>query len=263
MDGIDVEVRRGATLVIVREISDGFRAHVRDRLAEYCYGATTVSEDSNFYSFDKTVAEFLRRYDPKSRMTQLGMAGELIVHVLMPLLHAELTSAAVYFNKEERSIKKGFDLTFLGSSETTIWYGEVKSGEVSAFSSADEKASELIAIAASSLSSMLDDVEHLSRWDAALNDTRLTLEGGFARTARELLRSDSETVRQGGAIAKRAVLAGTVMHELGHCVVTSVGLEQIVERISSGDEFADVRILVIQQDALDAVIEHLREVTNA
>jgi len=263
MDGIDVEVTEGATLVIVRTISKEFRAHVRERLAEYCYGAVTVSEDLTFYSFEKTVAEFLRRFDPKPRTTQLGMAGELIVHVLMPLLHAELTSAAVYFNKEERSIKKGFDLTFLGSDDTTFWYGEVKSGEVPESSSADEKAASLVELAASSLSSMLDDVDHLSRWEAALTDTRLTLEGGYAITARDLLRSDSETVRQGGAIKKRAVIAGAVMHELDHCEVTNEGMEQILEFISTGDDFADVRILVIQQDALEAVIEHLREVAIA
>lgn len=261
MEGIDVEVTEGATLVIVRAISEGFRTHVRERLAEYCYGAATVSEDLSFYSLEKTVGEFLRRFDPKSRMTQIGMAGELIVHVLMPVIHAELTSAAVYFNKEERSIKKGFDLTFLGSSDTTLWYGEVKSGEVSASSNADEKAVSLIEIAAASLTSMLDDANQLSRWDAALNDTRLTLEGGYARTARELLRSDSETVRQGDTIEKRAVLAGTVIHELDHCEVTNEGIKQILDLVSAESDFTDVRILVIQQDAIESIIEYLREVT--
>lgn len=260
VDGIEVESMNGATLVIVRAISDAFRLHVRDRLAEYCYGATTVSEDTGFYSFEKTVAEFLERYNPKPRKTQLGMAGELIVHVLMPLLHAELTSAAVYFNKEERSIKKGFDLTFLGSSESAIWYGEVKSGEVSSSSNADAKAAALIDVAASSLSSMLEDVSLLSRWDAALIDTRLTLELGLATTARDLLRSDSETVRVGGALTKRVLLAGAVMHELGHCVVSTAGVERIVETIASSELFSEAKILVIQQEALEAIIEHLREV---
>lgn len=260
VDGIEVERVDGATIVIVRAISDEFRLHVRDRLAEYCYGATTVGEDTAFYSFEKTVAEFLERYNPKPRKTQLGMAGELIVHVLMPLLHAELTSAAVYFNKEERSIKKGFDLTFLGSSESAIWYGEVKSGEVSSNSNADAKAAALIDVAASSLSSMLEDVSLLSRWDAALIDTRLTLELGLAKTARDLLRSDSETVRAGGALTKRVLLAGAVMHELGHCVVSTAGVEKIVETIASSELFSEAKILVIQQEALEAVIEHLREV---
>jgi hypothetical protein len=263
VDGIEVERVQGATLVIVRAISDDFRTHVRDRLAEYCYGATTVSEDTEYYSFEKTVTEFLERYDPKPRKTRLGMAGELIVHVLMPLLHAELTSAAVYFNKEERSIKKGFDLTFLGSSESAIWYGEVKSGEVGSGSSADDKAAALIDIAASSLSSMLDDVSLLSRWDAALIDTRLTLELGLAKSARELLRSDSETVRKGGPITKRVLLAGAVMHEFGHCTITAVGAEKIGETIASSGQFSEAKILVIQQDALEALIDYLREVANA
>lgn len=263
VDGIEIEHVQGATLVIVRAVSDDFRTHVRERLAEYCYGATTVSEDTEFYSFEKTVAEFLERYDPKPRTTRLGMAGELIVHVLMPLLHVELKSAAVYFNKEERSIKKGFDLTFLGPSESTVWYGEVKSGEVASHSNSDEKAASLIDSAASSLASMLDDVTHLSRWDAALIDTRLTLEFGLAKTARELLRSDQDTVRKGGALSKRVLLAGAVMHELSHCIVTTRGVEKIVESIASINQFSETKILVIQQDALEAVIEHLRELTNA
>lgn len=262
MDGIEIERVNGATLVIVRDISEGFRVHVRERLAEYCYGASTVSENASFYSFEKTVAEFLTRFDSKPLKTKIGMAGELIVHVLMPLLHDDLTSAAVYFNKEERSIKKGFDLTFLSSAVGAIWYGEVKSGGVAEGSTADDKAADLVSLAGTSLSSMLDDVDHLSRWDAALIDTHLTLEGGFAKTARDLLRSDSEAVRKGGTIVKRAVLAGAVMHEMGHCVVSSDATQKIVESIKSTAAFAEAKILVIQQDALEAVIEHLREVAH-
>ncbi|MBN8207091.1 hypothetical protein JF550_14155 [Microbacterium esteraromaticum] len=263
MEGMEVDRLGAGTLVIVRDISDEFRSHIRERLAAYCYGATVVSEDASFYSFEKTVAEFMRRYDPKPHATKIGMAGELVVHVLMPLLHEELISSAVYFNKEERSIKKGFDLTFLGADDSEIWYGEVKSGEVTAGDSADEKAAALIDIAASSLVSMLSDRELLSRWDAALIDTRLTLDGGYARSARNLLRSDSETVRSGGHVVKRALLAGAVMHELGHCVVTSAGVEEIVAAVEASGEFVKSRVLVIQQSALEAVIEHLRELASA
>ncbi len=253
----------GARLVILGEISAEFCAHIRARLAEFCYGATTVSEDSSFYSFEKTVAEFLRRYDLKPRKTRLGMAGELVVHVLMPLLQSDLTSAAVYFNKEERSIKKGFDLTFVNSTDLAIWYGEVKTGEVAEPDSADKKAAALVNTAATSVDTMLADRDQLSRWDAALVDTRLTLEAGMADTARVLLRSDSEAVRQGGTLQKRVVLAGTVVHELGHCVVTSVGVEAIVAAIASSDRFTEAKILVIQQDSLEAVIAYLREVADA
>jgi len=263
VDGIEIERVDGATLVIVRTVSETFCAHVRAQLAEYCYGAALVSENSSFYSFERTVAEFLARFDPKPVLTKIGMAGELIVHVLMPLLHEDLAAAAVYFNKEERSIKKGFDLTFLGTAESAIWYGEVKSGEVAEGASADEKAADLVILAASSLASMLDDTSHLSRWDAALIDTQLTLEAGFAKTARELLRSDSDAIRAGGRISKRAVLAGAVLHDLGHCVVTPVGVAEIARSVAETGHFADAKILVIQQHALESVIEHLREVAHA
>lgn len=260
MEGIDVEEVQSATVVVLREISDDLRAHIRERLADYCYGTVEVSENSAFYSFENTVGEFLERYDPKPSATKIGMAGELIVHILMPLLHPDLTPAAIYFNKEERSIKKGFDLTFLDSDDATIWYGEVKSGEVKKESCADDKAADLVDTAATSIFSMLEDVTQLSRWSAALVDTRLTLEGGHAKSARDLLRSDSDAVRTGSTIDKRVVLVGTVIHELGHCIVTSDRTERIVGKIAQSARFAGSRILVIQQDALESVIEHLREV---
>jgi len=64
-------------------------------------------------------------------------------------------------------------------------------------------------------------------------------------------------------VTKRVLLAGAVMHELGHCIVTTAGVERIVETIASSDQFSESKILVIQQDALEAVIEYLREVANA
>lgn len=260
MQGIDIEEGQGATVVVLREVSDDFRAHIRERLADYCYGAVEVSEDSTFYSFENTVGEFLVRYDPKPPKTKMGMAGELIAHILMPLLHPDLTPAAIYFNKEERSIKKGFDLTFLGPDDATIWYGEVKSGKVKKESHANEKAAGLVDTAATSLSLMLDDGAQLSRWNAAMADTRLTLEDGHAKSARVLLRSDSDAVRTGATTEKRVVLVGTVIHELGHCIVSSDHAERIVETIAQSARFTGSRILVIQQDALESVIEHLREV---
>lgn len=262
MEGIEIEELQGASVVVVREISDEFRRHVRQRLAEYCYGAIVVTEDSKFYSFERTVSEFLERFDPKSPTTKIGMAGELIVHLLMPLLHPDLTPAAIYFNKEERSIKKGFDLTFLSSTDTTIWYGEVKSGEADESLQADDKAVGLINDAASSIYSMLEDPGRLSRWDAAVIDTHLTLEGGYARSARELLRSDSDAVREGAIIDKRVVLGGAVIHELGHCIVTSDRAERVVDSVNQSARFTGSRIIIIQQGALESVIQYLREVAN-
>lgn len=262
MEGIEIAQVRGGTVVVVRSISDDFRAHIRERLADYCYGAAEVSENLGFYSFKRTVAEFLERYAPKPPKTKIGMAGELIAHMLMPILHADLTPAAIYFNKEERSIKKGFDLTFLSSTESAIWYGEVKSGMLKNNRHADDKAVSLVNKAATSLALMLEDATQLSRWNAALTDTRLTLEGGYAETARDLLRSDSDAVRAGTKIEKRVVLVGTVMHDLGHCIVTNDRAELIVETITKSARFTSSRILVIQQDALESVIEYLREVAN-
>jgi hypothetical protein len=262
MDGLEIERVGDVTLVILRAVSNEFRDHIRDRLAEYCYGSSVVHEDQEFYSFRQTMEELLARYESKPHETKVGLAGELIVHMLMPVLHADLTAASAYFNKEERSIKKGFDLTFLSTIENEIWYGEVKSGEPGK-RSADAKANERIKTASKSISEMLNDDAHLSRWDAAINDTYLTLQSDHSKSARELLRTDRQTLRRGASIEQRVVLASTVIHELNHCTITSSGLTNITNEINSIATFRDKRVLIIQQEALETIIDELRGIGNA
>lgn len=262
MDGIELIDIGKAHLVIVRAVSDEFQTHLRERLAAYCYGATVAGEDSEFYSFDRTMEEFLERFEPKPRATKIGMAGELLTHILMPVIYPDLSVASVYFNKEERSIKKGFDLTFFDPTGASVWYGEVKSGEVADPAMADDKASDLIGLAESSLATMLDDATHLSRWDAALIDTRLTLESGEASTLRQLFQTDSITIRSGKKIAKRAILASAVMHELAHCEVSPSQAASIAQDVENNKQFTDFRILIAQQDALEAIIDAVRVVAN-
>lgn len=262
MEGIDFIDVGKAHLVIVRGVSDEFQDHLRERLAAYCYGASAAGEDTEFYSFDRTMEEFLVRFNSKSRATKIGMAGELLTHILMPVIHPNLSVASVYFNKEERSIKKGFDLTFFESASSSVWYGEVKSGEVINPAMADDKAADLIGLAESSLAEMLDDAAHLSRWDAALIDTHLTLESNEAATVRKLFQTDSSTIRKGNSIKKQAILSSAVMHELAHCEVSPAVAAAIAQKVESNATFTDFRVLIIQQDALEAVIESLSVVAN-
>jgi hypothetical protein len=263
MDGVQVIETAGARVVIVQTITGDFVEHVRARLSEYCYGAAYSQEDSDYYSFQKTMDEFVKRFDPKPLKTKIGMAGELLVHVLMPLLHTDLISAAVFFNKEERSIKKGFDLTFSGIDGETIWYGEVKSGQVSKNQTADGKGTHLLETASRAIKSMLDDSAHLSRWESALIDVGMTLQSEEASSVKRLFRADSEALRTGAPILKRAVLAGAVMHEASHCSISPQGLAPAIDAIATDSTFEDVRILAIQQDTIESLIVELRKLAVA
>lgn len=260
IEGIRLHEAGSTALVVVESVSDKFKMHLRERLAAFCYGAVEAAEDTTYYSFEKTVKEFLDRYEKKPDSTKIGMAGELIVHVLMPHTHPELSSSAVFFNKEERSIKKGFDLTFHAADGQSIWYGEVKSGEVNERQTADEKSASLLKLAARDLSAMLGPGAERSRWDSAMIDAGLTLESAQAKTAKALLRSDVSFATAGDGYTKNVVLASAVMHALDHCQVSDAELHSTVAGLNIDARFSSMCVLVVQQEEIESIISFLREV---
>jgi len=56
------------------------------------------------------------------------MIGELLSHILLSYQDNDLTSLSILKNKEEKSIKKGFDIIYCQLEENKLWYSEVKSG---------------------------------------------------------------------------------------------------------------------------------------
>lgn len=264
MDGVRIALNNtGTAVVILDAISDEIKTYLRDRLAAFCYGAVQSSEDDDFYSFENTIAQFLERYETKPATIKLGMAGEFVVHTFMPAAHSDLTSSAIFFNKEERHIKKGFDLTFLRVNSDSIWYGEVKSGQVVEPQTADEKARLLLKTAASDLNLKLGAGAQRSRWESALIDAQLTLQSEQAFSARELLRSDVAAISVGEALHKSVVLGAAVMHHMEHCEVSLDSALAVASEIREGGRFSQVRVIVVQQSQIEAIIDFLREVASA
>lgn len=81
------EIEGQWAVVLVDEISDELKSELRDQLATYCFGSIAAEEDADYYSFERTIAELLVRYEAKPLATRVGMAGELLVHVLVPRTH--------------------------------------------------------------------------------------------------------------------------------------------------------------------------------
>jgi hypothetical protein len=244
--------------MIIEALSDEFKELLNTMLASFCYGSVQVEEDAEYYSLRRTIVEFFLRYDAKAAETQLGMAGELAIHLLMPEAHVNLRSIAVFFNKEERSIKKGFDLTFQASDDLSIWYGEVKSGSVKPGETPNEKMEALLKTASADLKGKLGPHATRSRWDSAIIDAGLTLESAQAATAKKLLRSDHESLRSSDQITKRAVLAATVMHPCDQCCVSGEKVAEVASAIQRGGTFSALRVLVVQQSEVETVVTYLR-----
>jgi hypothetical protein len=271
MEGVRVSLSGDSAVAIVESISEAFALNLRSRLTEFCYGASKVSAavadeieendpDNAYYSFNQTIREFLLRYDPKPDETKIGMAGELLVHALMPHMYPHLTTSAVFFNKEERSIKKGFDVTYYEATNDSVWYGEAKSGKVRSDKTATQKASSLLGKAASDVAEKLTTDTQESRWESALTDAMLTLQDPQGRKASSLLRSDAKAIRAQNKFDKRVVLTATVFHALDHCQVDAPAMAAKAARIRRKKDFTDMICVIFQQHEVETLVSHLREI---
>ncbi|MCT9821126.1 hypothetical protein N3K63_12640 [Microbacterium sp. W1N] len=257
MRGTTATRNGNAATVLIVEFSDELKDELRARFTAFCYGAERVQEDNDYYSIEATVSEFLTRFDSKPDETKIGMVGELLMHLLHPTTYADLLSAAVYFNKEDRSIKKGFDLSFLQQSPDTVWYGEVKSGELGALASADDKLHALFLHAARDLHEKLTTPQR-SRWDAALLDADLTLASGHAATVKQLLRSDTRALEDGASISRRAFLGSVVLHDIDASAISQDGTDRSMSSIAGSAKFQDVKLLAIQHVGIQEIVSFIR-----
>lgn len=263
MDGLRVVTVDQASILILEEITTEIRETLHSRLAEYCYGRVQAEEDPDYYSFALTVEEFFKLYDSKPDQTRLGIAGELIVHLLVPHGHERLVSAALYLNKEESSIKKGFDLTFMDESDGGLWYGEVKAGRVNTSQTADGKVRDLINDAELGLHKMFTSDVRRKRWDAAILDANATLQSEQADSVKKLLRADFNAAQSGNSVKVRALLCAVVMHKMDLSEIDGDTGKALITSVSGRGRFEEIRLLLIQQSDLEDLVELLRESIGA
>ena len=118
-------------LYFLETLSDVLKKEIRSRLVAVCYGVDQASSSSKIYSYKATVKEFLKRYKASgdaSEDRKKGMIGELLVHVILEI-EGRFTTASPFFNMEERSFKKGFDVSLFEEKTSDLWIAEVKSGK--------------------------------------------------------------------------------------------------------------------------------------
>lgn len=89
-----------------------------------CHGRDKADSTRRMYSYKSTVKEFVKRYKENNVLQgnnrNKGMIGELLFHIL--ITEEQLYSpVSAFFNLEERSFKKGFDVAYY--QKTHLNYG--------------------------------------------------------------------------------------------------------------------------------------------
>ena len=109
----------------IEDFSDELKQTIVKKLSSIWHGSVDASERQQF-NYNTTVKRFLERYKTKTPDTKKGMIGELLTHLLIPI-YVNLNAISIMKNKEENSIRKGFDIVYTDDNNS-IWYCEVKSG---------------------------------------------------------------------------------------------------------------------------------------
>lgn len=259
--GVKLERDGKCTICSVEDFSDELKAEIRKQLSGVWNGFSEVHEMPEFYSYTRTVASFLDRYRSKSDSTKKGMIGELLSHILIGLYFEDFTSLSILKNKEERSIKKGFDIIYYDDSTKEVWYSEVKSGKSESGSeSSTEYNTVLLGRCKDSITGMFEERRE-SLWESALIDVGLTIENGQRRLdLKKILSLDTPSFNPTGK--KNVVFVSVLYHELTDPIDISSVLNFHSE-MSEEDIFSDILILSIHKATFQKVADFLEAEANA
>ena len=111
--------------VIYNESEEKFVEKIKQLLTQICGGKE--NEELGIITFEETIKELNARIIHKTDSQKAGMIGELLFQIISYDLFKGYTHISLYFNQEERSVKKGFDLLLF--QEDKVLYCEVKSKE--------------------------------------------------------------------------------------------------------------------------------------
>ena len=263
IDGIRKITKEQCQIYYIDYLSDALKGKIRDQLTSICYGSINANSGIDLYSYRATVKEFLKRYKENVDNRNKGMIGELLFHILMT--EDDLLPASAFFNTEERSFKKGFDVVFYDDVNKAMWFAEVKSGEKQANQDTASKAIvNLLNTAKNDLKKRLNH-DNNQLWLNAINHARLAIEEtkDEKQVIINLLGKYANDAEQGSYISKdkNVILVGVLFHPLQD----EINVQKIVDkhkRIRKEEIFNDLITVAIQKSTYEAVVQFLESETD-
>jgi hypothetical protein len=253
------------SLCIVDDLSDELQTILRSELSKVCHGVAKAAASKKIYSYERTVKEFLKRYQDKTPDIKTGMIGELLCHILLFNYRPHLKPASPYFNMEEASIKKGFDLLVTDKSDNSLWVAEVKSGGVGE-SEKHKKIRSLIDLAKNDIIKRIS-AENSTLWHSAINNVELAMEGGT--TEKQILLGlvedflDASETKTTDLCALNVILVPILFES----TIDEIDFDVIKKKyikLATGNPFGSYTIFAIQKSTITKIENFLqKEVISA
>lgn len=260
--GVKKEDYSDYVLYFIESLSDELKQEIRSRLVAVCYGGDQAQLESKIYSYKATVKEFVRRYKSSKNASEdrkKGMIGELLVHVVLEI-EGRFTIASPFFNMEERSFKKGFDVSLYEESTKELWIAEVKSGKKQKQqSNASSAIIGLINTAKNDLKKRLNG-KNSNLWLNAINAARVSMSSGTHQkdAVIKLLEKYADDMVDGNNSSDtfNVVLAATLFHPL-YDSMNACNVGQKYTKVINEKLFKKVFIMAIQKETFEKIYDFL------
>lgn len=260
--GVTKEDYSDYVLYYIENFSDELKSEIRSRLVSICHGAEHAQSTRVIYSYKYTLKEFIKRYKTNqdaSENRKKGMIGELLVHVILEI-EGRFTVASPFFNMEERSFKKGFDIALFDSKTEELWITEVKSGnKQKSQATASSAIVGLINTAKDDLNRRLND-HNVTLWYNAINAATLSMNSGTHQKDAliKLLQDSADNVadESNSSDMFNVVLSGMLFHPM-HERMEALKVGQKHKKIVEKKLFQKVYVIAIQKETFEKVYNFL------
>jgi len=250
------DTENGVYICYIENFSDELKTKIREMLSSIWHGAIDSQERQQF-NYENTLKRFLERYNPKTPDTKKGMIGELLSHLLIPQ-YINLKTISIMKNKEENSIRKGFDIVYSSNQKNSIWYCEVKSGgDTNKSEDINSKNKELLNKAKTDIQSHSLG-NRATLWDSVLIDVNSTV---FANDKKINIKKilDEHHPDSKGRNMDRNVILSSVLYKNLDTKIDSDILKTYKSNIDSKNIFVGLIVFSIQKEQYAKIEEFLTE----
>lgn len=262
IQGVNLQRHNGYAVCHITDFSDELKGLIRKHLSTICHGSHVSDYLENpMYNYQSTINSFLERYEKKAAETKKGMIGEFLSHIIITSLFDEYAIASAFFNLEEKSIKKGFDLLLFNIVDNTVWITEVKSGNLHTSKTHDQTTTILLNKAKNDLIKRLDEQE-TQYWHNAINHVRAAVhdEADYRNVLLNILREKHGKDAAAGEAKsqdKNVVLISNLFAPLS-TKVSNRPAKILAMKLSDKEVFANTVVFSIQKATYQKVIAFLQ-----
>lgn len=261
LNGVKILFKNGYGLCHISNFSDELKQALKNHLTRICHGETHSTSGYAMYRYKPTVEAFLERYEKKPIKTQKGMIGEFLSHIIINELFDDFETASPYFNLEEKSIKKGFDLLLYSTSDHKIWITEVKSGGLRKGKDENATTQILLNTAYNDLKTRLNENE-INHWANAMNAASVAVSQhrSYKGAVLDLLASEGEKTseKKSTSTDNYVFFISNLFHDIKFKTIEKTVMDFHKSMVEKA-EFADVFCFSIQKSTLSKIVDFLRE----